>query len=544
MYRQASEIVRMVQDRAGTAKALCLRKEMQKKKQTYAVVCETLRHYELLEDVLQQSEFFEYYPRVNRDLAMVLAYDEVIGKGINTRADTTAQAISKSGPYLREAYYRVKKHHNIIPRRSAAADNEDDADFDDAVDGKLSKKKIGSSNAAMPRYARVNTLKISRDELAEILRRPKRPREEAPPQAEVEGNDGSKQQPKGRRVQQYPPLVFQYDEHVPDLLVFPGSVDLHNHPAVRRGQLILQDKSSCLPACVLLDAVPVKVKVDGASSAPLEYVVDACAAPGNKTTQIAALGAPSGVKILAIERDTNRAAVLAARVKSLGAGDLVNVVNQDFFTMSTGDRDAAEAILLDPSCSSSGVLSRVDVSLARGKAERQAAAAAELGENDGFENDEASKTKARAGQLARVQKKLLTHALLSFSNCRRIVYSTCSINEEENEDVVRLVLGDERVQKRGWALSNIMPHTWKTRGIQKEGDELPIKYTIRCDPSVDRTNGFFVARFDRAIVPAAAEAEEEGSSAIPDANDGGTDAAPEGQDDDEEVREEVEIDDE
>lgn len=45
-----------------------------------------------------------------------------------------------------------------------------------------------------------------------------------------------------------------------------------------------------------------------------------------------------------------------------------------------------------------------------------------------------------------------------------MVYSTCSIHEEENEDVVRHVLSDERVLSRGWTLSNIMPHTWQTRG--------------------------------------------------------------------------------
>lgn len=48
VYRQASEIVSLVRQGHGTAKALSLRKDMQKKKQTYAVVCETLRHYELL----------------------------------------------------------------------------------------------------------------------------------------------------------------------------------------------------------------------------------------------------------------------------------------------------------------------------------------------------------------------------------------------------------------------------------------------------------------------------------------------------------------
>lgn len=50
---------------------------------------------------------------------------------------------------------------------------------------------------------------------------------------------------------------FMIDSVVPSLLVFPPNTDLHAHPAVKGGQLILQDKASCLPACILLDAVEV-----------------------------------------------------------------------------------------------------------------------------------------------------------------------------------------------------------------------------------------------------------------------------------------------
>jgi putative methyltransferase len=517
----------MVRAREGTAKALCLRKEMEKKKQTYAVVCETLRHYELLEAVLLQSEFFQYYPQASRDLAMVLAYDEVLGKRVKTKTDATARAISQSGPYLREAYHRVKKHHVIVPRRKEDSDISQEGD----------QKKNSSGLVALPRYGRVNTLKISRDDLAEILRRVKRPREESDDayaaQKRPEQVDNQKQQHRKRRPstnQQHTPIVFEYDEHIPDLLVFPPSTDLHNHPSVRRGQLILQDKSSCLPACVLLDAVPVEV-APGVFTATVKYIIDACAAPGNKTTQLAALGvknlktdetqenkegSPDYVKILALERDTGRAGTLLNRVRSLGASEYITCANQDFLKISSEDREAAEAILLDPSCSSSGVISRVDVSLEydRPKALEEAVARGDTAipvgrhNNKGkeeeekggkFQDLEISSTQSRIEQLARAQRKLLLHSLISFPNCRRVVYSTCSIHEEENEEVVRLVLADERVQKLGWGLSNIMPWTWRTRGISKAEDTVPLVFTIRCDPSVDRTNGFFVARFDRVL---------------------------------------------
>jgi 25S rRNA (cytosine2278-C5)-methyltransferase len=102
-------------------------------------------------------------------------------------------------------------------------------------------------------------------------------------------------------------------------------------------------------------------------------------------------------------------------------------------------------------------------------------------------------------KLARLQRKLLAHSLLSFDNCRTVVYSTCSVHEEEDEEVVRQVLDDERVRARGWQLSNIMPKLWKTRGIEKKDDTHPLRFTIRCDPGTDATNGFYVARFDREL---------------------------------------------
>ncbi|EKF38445.1 hypothetical protein MOQ_001347 [Trypanosoma cruzi marinkellei] len=527
VYRQASEIVCAVREGNGTAKALCLRKEMQKKKQTYAVVCETLRHYDLLQDVLDQAEFFKYYPRANKGFAICMAYDVVLGKGLNTNRDTTAQAIKKSAPYLREAYWHVKKHHVIPPRaHEPFMEDSNGGNRNDEVDNNeenynhhrtLTQQRLsGDADRAaaapelqIPRYARVNTLKIDVDTLVERLHRAaeKRGRED-------DGSQGKEQQRNGKKPHHAKGFrhlsAFTMDPVVPSLLVFPAGTDLHAHPAVRSGQLILQDRASCLPACVLLDAVEVVRPSSIEASAPLEYIVDACAAPGNKTTHLAALGAPH-VKIMAVERDEKRADLLSRRVQSLGAGDYVNVVNMDFFQMSSADREATEGILLDPSCSASGVWTRVDVSLMRQRQARLAEVGEENRGEEGAGNNEtwaispeehgtefASNTDRVMG-LARLQRKLLAHALLSFDNCRTVVYSTCSVHEEENEFVVRQVLEDTRVQARGWALSNIMPTTWKTRGHKAEGDTFPLDHTIRCDPVADATNGFYVARFDRAV---------------------------------------------
>ena len=47
-------------------------------------------------------------------------------------------------------------------------------------------------------------------------------------------------------------LGGKVDEHVEGLFVFPSGFDLHDHPFVTGGKVILQDKASCLPANILL----------------------------------------------------------------------------------------------------------------------------------------------------------------------------------------------------------------------------------------------------------------------------------------------------
>ena len=43
------------------------------------------------------------------------------------------------------------------------------------------------------------------------------------------------------------------DAHLPDVLIFPAGTDLHDHPMVLAGQLILQVEPFCAPACTEQD---------------------------------------------------------------------------------------------------------------------------------------------------------------------------------------------------------------------------------------------------------------------------------------------------
>ena len=100
---------------------------------------------------------------------------------------------------------------------------------------------------------------------------------------------------------------YLIDLHVPDLLAFnrlyPVTTTFSHEYST--GQMILQDKASCIPAS-LLDVQRGDV------------VLDACAAPGNKTTQLAA-GVGTEGHVFAIERDEKRTVVLRDMVKKAGA---------------------------------------------------------------------------------------------------------------------------------------------------------------------------------------------------------------------------------
>ena len=173
----------------------------------------------------------------------------------------------------------------------------------------------------------------------------------------------------------------------------------------KNGELYLQSLSSMLPPIILEP----KERTD---------ILDMAAAPGGKTTQIAAL-TNNRAHITACEKNKIRAERLKYNIDKQGA-TCVFIMEKDsryidnFFSF--------DQILLDAPCSGSGTLDFKD------------------------QNIEKYFTKQLIERSAVTQKKLLRKAINLLKPGHEMVYSTCSILECENEEVVANILKDGKIE--------------------------------------------------------------------------------------------------
>ncbi len=172
--------------------------------------------------------------------------------------------------------------------------------------------------------------------------------------------------------------------------------DLWHTPLFEEGKIYLQSLSSMLPPLYLAPR-------EG------ESVLDMTAAPGGKTTELAALSAGKAL-ITACERDKHRYERLTFNLKRQGAGR-VTALCKDALTLD--DFFSFDKILLDAPCSGSGTVTE-------GKSVR-------------IDADYVEKC-------ALLQEKLLKKALKLLKKGGEMIYSTCSVLKRENEEVVRRAL--------------------------------------------------------------------------------------------------------
>jgi 16S rRNA (cytosine967-C5)-methyltransferase len=222
--------------------------------------------------------------------------------------------------------------------------------------------------------------------------------------------------------------------------------------AFRRGDISIQDEAS--------QAIPLLLDVQ-----PGHRVLDSCAAPGGKTPTLARGAGKDGL-IVAADRHAHRLRAMREQFKRLTLGN-VRIVELDAAApLAFGVQ--FDRILLDAPCSGTGTLARHPEIRWRLKPEQ-------------------------LRELNRLQCDLLASALKQLAPGGRLVYSTCSLEQEENEDVITEALRNlpdvKRVTASEAALS-ISPHL--ADGVEAKNlfdDAGQFRTTL----GAHQTDGFFAA---------------------------------------------------
>lgn len=228
--------------------------------------------------------------------------------------------------------------------------------------------------------------------------------------------------------------------------------DLQKLEIYKEGKIYLQSLPSMIPPLVLAPA-------EG------DRVLDLTAAPGGKTTEMASIMNGKGY-ILANELDKLRCERLKYNVEMQGA-DIVEVVNGRGEKIGENYKEQFDKVLLDAPCSGEGRFTIYNIQSYK---------------------QWSMKT---VNELVKTQKKLFKSAYEALKPGGTLVYSTCTLNKLENEQII------------DWALNNF--------NIKQERIELDIKQAvpafsngfdknvgkaIRILPSKDM-EGFFVAKFTK-----------------------------------------------
>ncbi|MHA1115918.1 MAG: RsmB/NOP family class I SAM-dependent RNA methyltransferase [Candidatus Heimdallarchaeaceae archaeon] len=271
---------------------------------------------------------------------------------------------------------------------------------------------LNSIQTVLPTYIRVNTLKSEMKEIEQVLT-----------SFDIE---------------------YEVDKDILNLIQIKKSpVALPRLDIFKNGKIVIQQKSSALVSLI------VKPK-------PHDLILDVCAAPGQKTSHLAALN-NSGNNIFACELNERRVYILKKRMDLLGVNG-IEIINTDSRMISSLFNNKFNKILLDPPCTGSGTYStRPETKFRLEKRDLKFYTA--------------------------IQKKLLDESARILKDGGEITYSTCSIFKDENVYVIEEFLS----KNTNFSIEKMEPMI----GIRIESLENKAQMLT---PSLHNTEGFFIVK--------------------------------------------------
>jgi 16S rRNA (cytosine967-C5)-methyltransferase len=201
-------------------------------------------------------------------------------------------------------------------------------------------------------------------------------------------------------------------------VVVDGPLDAHAHPLWQAGAYMPQSRSSQRVAPAL-------------GAQPGERVLDLCSAPGGKATHLAALMRDEG-EIVAVEKDADRADQLRTTIDRMGA----TIVRVEVADAAGWDGTGFDRVLADPPCSGLGTLqAKPDLRWRM--------------------------TPERIEGLVDEQRRILDTATRAVRPGGVLVWSTCTLNPAENEELLAGLEGFEVTERL-----TLMPHETRSAGFQ------------------------------------------------------------------------------
>lgn len=218
-----------------------------------------------------------------------------------------------------------------------------------------------------------------------------------------------------------------------------------------RGEYYVQEESAAIP-------------VEALDPQPGEHILDMCAAPGGKSTQIASRIRNRG-KVIANDESSRRMKSLHSNVYRTGS---VCIAATNYDARQLPEDERYDRILVDAPCSGEGDRARRNFKAAREE------------EIEG---------------LAELQKQLVEKASRSLKEGGTVVYSTCTIAPEENEEVVEHALENTGLELEPVELE--VPHEEGVTGFEDREYSEEMWKTLRVYPHHLESGVMYVAKFSK-----------------------------------------------
>ncbi len=232
--------------------------------------------------------------------------------------------------------------------------------------------------------------------------------------------------------------------------------DIGNLPEHALGYIYVQSAVSMIPPIVM-------------ELSPEQKVLDLCAAPGSKTTQIAQYMNNKGI-LIANDADSKRLKALGLNLQRCGITNtlVTNMSGNNFSRKSCNNEDKFDRILLDAPCSGTGIIMKSLKTLLNW-------------------NINAVK------RLQGIQKDLIQNTFKLLKKDGLLIYSTCTLEPLENEAVIDYFLKNNKnaeLEKINLPINSTKPFLkYNNEEYNKE-----INKCLRIHPYDNNTGGFFVAK--------------------------------------------------